>query len=313
MKALIAVDIGGTTMRAASYPIKGLKPIKINKIRWSNSPESIINTLRALIQSVWVDNDEVIALSVASPGPIEPESGFIYDSPNIPGWTQFPLGEELYKTYSVQIYFGNDANFAAFGEWKYGVGIGHSNLIYLTISTGIGGGIICNDQLVTGQKGLAAELGHVMVQPDGPICSCGKKGHLEALASGPAIVDYVKDQIKIGEPSNLQLGRDISAFDVSNAASQGDDLAIEAISKAGEYIGIALASFVHLFNPSIIILGGGVAQCGTLITDPLFQKLENEVIDPIYLADLDVVPSEFGDDSGLLGALAFARHKLGNN
>jgi len=311
MSALIAVDIGGTTMRAASYPITDLKPIKISKVHLPNSSESIINTLQDLIQSVWVDNDEVIALSVATPGPIEPESGFIYNAPNIPDWTQFPLGEELRKTYSVPVYFGNDANFAALGEWKYGAGIGHSNLIYITISTGIGGGIICNDQLVIGQKGLAAELGHVMVQPDGPICSCGKKGHLEAFASGSAIVNSVKIQIKEGQSSSLQLGSNLSAFDVSNAARQGDNLAIKAIDKAGEYIGIALASFVHIFNPSIIILGGGVANCGKLLTDPLLQRLENEVIDPVYLADLDVVPSRFGDDSGLLGALAYARQEFG--
>ena len=310
MSALIAVDIGGTTMRAASYPTTGVKPLEISKIHWSNSTDSIFNTLHNLIQSVWVGNDEVLALSIATPGPIEPESGFIYKAPNIPGWTQFPLGEELRKIYSIPVYFGNDANFAAFGEWKYGAGTNHSNLIYLTISTGIGGGIICNDQLVTGQNGLAAEFGHVMVQPGGPVCSCGKKGHLEAMASGPAIVDFIKIQIKEGRSSSLQIISDLSASDVSNAARQGDDLAIQAINRAGDYLGIALASFIHIFNPSIVILGGGVSKCGKLLTDPMTQRLENEVIDPIYLSNLDIVPSEFGDDSGLLGALAFARHEL---
>ncbi|MFC2064369.1 ROK family protein [Chloroflexota bacterium] len=311
MSVLIAVDIGGTKMRAASYPINGLFPIKNYKIKWSNSPESPIDILHGLIKSVWVDNDEVKAISIASPGPIEPESGFIYDAPNIPGWTQFPLGEILRKTYPVPIFFGNDANLAVYGEWKYGAGIGHSNIFYITISTGIGGGIICNDQMIMGEKGLAAEIGHVIVQPDGPICSCGKKGHLEAFASGTAIVDYVKTQINKGHSSIVQFGSDLSAFDIANAAKQGDDLSIKAITRAGEYIGIALASFVHIFNPSVIILGGGVAQTGKLISNSISHGLKNEVINPIYLEDLEVVPAKFGDDSGLLGALAYARHTLG--
>jgi len=313
MSALIAVDIGGTTMRAASYPSSSLEPIKINKIHRTNSSKSVFQYLRELIQSVWVDSQEVIGLSIASPGPINPETGYIFNAPNLPGWVDFPLGEKLRDIYSVPIFFGNDANFAAFGEWKYGAGVGHSNLIYMTISTGIGGGIICDDHLLTGQNGLAAELGHVVIQPDGPLCSCGKKGHLEALASGPAIVDHLKEQIGKGYSSSLALIKNFSAIDVAEAAKNGDKLAIRSIERAGETIGLALASFVHIFNPSIIILGGGVTMNGNFLFDPLLQKLKVEIFETVYLKDLEVVPAKLGDDSGLLGALAFARNKLNMN
>ena len=310
MSALIAVDIGGTTMRAASYPTNSLNPIKINKIHRINSSKPVFQYLLELIQSVWVDSHEVLGLSIASPGPLDPETGFIFNAPNLPGWVDFPLGEKLRDTISVPLFFGNDANLAAFGEWKYGAGIGHSNLIYLTISTGIGGGVICNGNLLTGHKGLAAELGHIIIQPDGPLCSCGKRGHLEAIASGPAIVSYANDQIKNGQPSSLAQIIYFSAVDVAYAARNGDELAIKSIERAGETIGLALASFVHIFNPSIIILGGGVTMSGNLLFDPLLQKFRSEIMEPIYSKDLEIVPAKLGDDSGLLGALAFARNQL---
>ena len=310
MSALIAIDIGGTTMRAASYPDSGTDPIKINKIHRDNTTKPVFEYLLELIQSVWLNDQDILGISIASPGPIDPASGYIFNAPNLPGWTDFPLGEKLQEVYSVPLFFGNDANIAAFGEWKYGAGVGHEDLVYMTISTGIGGGVISKNHLLTGKNGLAAELGHIIIQPDGPFCSCGKKGHLEAIASGPAIVSFVKKQIENGKVSSLSSMKEFSTIEVAEAADQGDSLAISAIERAGDAIGIALANYTHIFNPSIFILGGGVTLIGNLLFDPMLKRFNSEVMEPIYMKGLEVVPAKLGDNSGLLGALAFGRENL---
>ena len=310
MVALIAVDIGGTSMRAAAYPLHGIKPLSRNKISTENSQMSVFENLVVLIRSVWPDNADIAAISVAVPGPVDPKTGFLFDAPNIPGWNSFPLGDKLREVFPIPIIIGNDANLAAVGEWKYGAGVGHSDLIYLTISTGIGGGIISNNILLEGYNGLAAEFGHVTVQPDGPVCPCGKNGHLEALSSGSAIVDYVSQMLKSGRKSILKIENNFSAYDISLAAGNGDELSISAYEHAGFYLGQALASFIHIFNPSIIILGGGVINSGSLIFDPIIKKIKTDVIEPIYLRDLEIVPAKLVDDSGLVGALVVARQKL---
>ena len=310
MVALITVDIGGTSMRAAAYPSNSINHLSHNKISTEKSKSKVFENLVGLIRSVWPDNAEVAAISVAFAGPLDPKTGFIFDAPNIPEWKDFPLGDKLSEVFPIPVFIGNDANLAAVGEWKYGAGVGHSDLIYLTISTGIGGGIISNNQLLEGYNGLAAELGHITVQPDGAICPCGKKGHLEALSSGQAIVDYVRQMLLAGKESILDLEKNISAYDIALAARNGDDLAISAYDHAGFYLGQAIASFIHIFNPSIIILGGGVANSGSLLFDPVIKKIKIDVMDPIYLKNLVIVPAKLGDDAGLVGALVVARQKL---
>ncbi|OGN75190.1 MAG: hypothetical protein A2X25_04155 [Chloroflexi bacterium GWB2_49_20] len=300
-------------MRAASYPSTGIQPINRHKISTESPIETVFERLVNLIHVIWPVNHEVAAISVASAGPLNPKTGFIYDAPNIPGWKDFPLGDKLREIFPVPIFIGNDANLAAMGEWKYGNGIDHSDLIFLTISTGIGGGIICNNALMEGHNGLAAELGHITVQPDGLVCSCGKLGHLEALASGPAIVAYVRLSLLSGQTSTLHLDKEFSAYDVALAAKTGDQLAVRAYAHAGFYLGQALASLIHIFNPSIIILGGGVAQSGALLFEPMLEKMYASVMEPSYLQDLEIVPARLGDDAGLLGALALARQKLQNS
>jgi glucokinase len=312
MEAIIAVDLGGTSMRAASYPAQGIQRINRKKITTESPNEQVFDRLVGLIRSVWPNDDNVVALSVATPGPLDPKTGFIISAPNIPGWKDFPLGEKLRDLFPIPNFIGNDANLAAVGEWKFGAGLGHHDLIYLTISTGIGGGVICNDQLLEGHLGLAAEMGHITLIPDGPICPCGKPGHLEALSSGTAIAQYVKQCLAEGETSVLQQESELNALNISLAAKKGDQLALLAFNRAGYYLGQALASFVHIFNPSLIILGGGVSQSGSILFDPMFAELQSAIMDPIYLKELKIVPASLGDDAGLLGALAYAREKLQN-
>jgi glucokinase len=205
------------------------------------------------------------------------------------------------------VHIDNDANLACLGEWKYGAGQGHSHVLYLTISTGIGGGVVSHDRLLQGYHGLAAELGHVTVDPDGPMCSCGFRGHVEALASGPAIARYVNEQLENGAKSSLRADPALSARQVSEAAQAGDALAIAAFARAGEYLGIAVSNYLHTFDPSVVIFGGGVSQVGDLLFKPFEDSLRQRVFHPRYLEGLVITRAALGDDAGLLGALALAR------
>ena len=243
-------------------------------------------------------------------GPLNPYTGIITETPNIPDWTDYPLAEMLSRQYNVPVFLGNDANLALLGEWRYGAGQGHHNLVYLTISTGLGGAAICNDILIEGQRGMATELGHVTVLPGGPVCSCGVRGHLEAVAAGPAIVKYVTEQIAEGRKSVLTSETELTARGVADAAKQGDELAKAAFVRAGGFIGQATADFLHIFNPSIVIFGGGVSLSGDLIIDPIKESMCKNVMDPSYLEGLQIATAKLGDDAGLLGSLAQAHIRL---
>jgi glucokinase len=215
----IVADVGGTHIRTACFNTDGQRPNAIKRIHTigAGAPhERLIN----LIEAIFPTGEEVAAITVAAPGPTDPYEGIVLEAPNIPGWTNLPLKKLIQERFNVPVAIGNDANLAALGEWRFGAGIGHRNLLYFTVSTGIGGGVIIDNTLLLGAHGLAAELGHVTVIPDGPLCSCGQRGHLEAVTSGPAIARWVEQELSQGIPSSLPDKRPITAEEVSKAASQ---------------------------------------------------------------------------------------------
>ena len=301
--SIIAVDLGGTQIRVAAFNAGSETPDTMQRTP-TRGDGSTFERLCALIQAVIVEQEKVEKIVVGIPGPLNPVTGEVYSAPNIPGWENFPVGPELEKHFGVPVRIGNDANLAALGEWRFGAGRGHKHLIYMTISTGIGGGVINDDHLLLGVRGLAAEMGHVTVQPDGPICSCGQYGHLESYSAGPAIALYAKEQIRAGVESSLKNKNTITARDVSEAAEQGDTLAILTLERAGNYLGMALASFVHLFNPSIVVFGGGVSFSGKFLLDPVRKSLQKHVMDQSYINELVIAHAALGDNAGLMGALA---------
>ena len=308
MSAIIAIDIGGTQLRVAVYPQDGTVPINIRRAPSRGMEDGVSDRLTSLIDSVWPD-EPVDIICAAVPGPINPYTGIVIETPNIPAWTNYPLAELLAKRYHVPAYIGNDANLAVLGEWLYGAGKGHHDIVYLTISTGIGGGVISGDKLIEGFHGMAAELGHITVLPEGPVCSCGVRGHLEAVASGPAIAKYVSAQIAVGRKSSLGSGV-LTARQISEAAQKGDGLALEAIVRAGDFIGQACADFLHIFNPSIVIFGGGVSFSGDLLLDPVKDSIRRHIMNESYLDGIVITTAKLGDEAGLLGSLAQAHVKL---
>jgi len=309
MGTIVSVDIGGTQIRAAVYPHDDIKPLQVRRVPTASGKGEVIDRMIALIESVWPD-EPVDTIAVAIAGPLNPKTGCIINAPNIPGWDNFPLGDKLTDHFHVPVFIGNDANLAALGEWKFGAGQGHHDVLYLTISTGIGGGVISNDRMLVGSRGMAAELGHTMAEPDGPICSCGVRGHLEAVASGTAIARFVSEEIGKGRASLLASKENFNARDVAEAATRGDELALEAYHRAGRYLGKSVADFLHVFNPSIVIFGGGVSQSGPLLLDTVKETMKHYVMNSTFLEGLEIAVAKLGDDAGLIGALALAHVKL---
>jgi glucokinase len=311
MGIIIAVDIGGTQMRAASYAAEDeLKPIKQKKIATLASEAGGFERLAGLLEEIWPRDGQVDAIGVGSPGPLDPHTGYLLAPPNNPEWRNFPLAPNLSKHFNVKAFLDNDANLAGLAEYRFGAGKGHHDVLYLTVSTGIGGGVVIADKLLQGYHGLAAELGHTIVDPDGPLCACGHRGHLEAFSSGPAIARYVLAELKSGAKSSLKASEDLSAREVAEAAGQGDALAIEAFRRAGEHLGIGVATFLHSFDPSIVIFGGGVSRAGALLFDSFHKSLNERVFHPRYLEGLVITTAALKDDAGLLGARALAEMKL---
>jgi glucokinase len=307
MGRIIAVDVGGTHIRAALYEPEKPQPIAHLRIDTLSQQPGVYDRLQALIGSIWPKDDSVLAIGIASPGPLDPHTGYILKTPNIPEWQNFPLAPKLAEHFGVPAFLENDANLAALGEWKFGAAKGHRDVLYLTVSTGIGGGVVSDNHLIRGYHGLGTELGHTVLDPDGPICSCGFAGHLEAFSSGPAIVKFVLAELDKGVRSVMKRDEALTAQMIADAALRADALAIAAYRRAGEYLGIGVANFLVSFDPSIVIFGGGVSSVGPLLFDSFHASLKKRVFHPRYLENLVIEMADLGDDAGLLGALALAQ------
>jgi len=310
---VVAVDLGGTNIRAAIFLTAEAKPTAIARAPTlaAEGPEAVIDRIIAAIQEVASGIEGGMRIGLGAPGPLDPKRGLVIEAPNLPGWVNIPLRDRLEQHFECPVALGNDANLAGLGEWRHGAGRGAHNLLYLTLSTGIGGGVIVDNRLLVGAHGLAAELGHMTVRPDGPLCGCGQRGHLEAVASGPAIARRARERLAAGEASALRAAldrdRDITAEDVGRAALAGDPLAIAVVAEAGAAIGTHLANLLHVFNPEVIVLGGGVSQIGAPLFGPIEQALRENVMHPAYLEGLRLERAALGDDAGLIGAMVLAR------
>jgi glucokinase len=308
MNITLAIDIGGTHMRVAAFPENEHKPLRQDRIRTYAKGEDSLKRLIQMAQSIRAEHETIDAIGIAAPGPLDPKTGVILAAPNLPGWNGISVTGILQETFGVPAFIGNDANLAAVGEWRFGAGQGHHHLIYLTISTGIGGGVISDDRLLVGHQGFGAELGHITILPDGPVCGCGKKGHLEAISSGTGIAAYFAEQLALGRQSILSGNPDAKA--ISQAAREGDILAQETFQRAGHYLGLAVSNYLMVFNPSILIFGGGVSLAGDLLFDPMCKSMRESLLSDHYLEDLEITQAALGDDAGLYGALVFARDSL---
>jgi len=307
MSNYIAIDIGGTQTRAAIFPQHSDIPTLTQRISTLKDGELPLDRLLNLIASIWEQSQPVLAIGVSVASPVDPYKGVVVAPPNIPGWINLPLQQHIEDRFHVPVVLGNDANLAALAEWKFGSGKGHRNMIYITVSTGIGGGVILDNKLLLGERGLAGELGHITVLPDGPLCGCGQHGHIEAVASGLSIARWTEEELSQGKPSILPAGQHLTAKQIAGAAAQGDELALAAFRRAGTFLGCMFADYLHIFNPTAIIVGGGVSRSGPFFWDPLRSAMQSSVMSPQFLNNLTLTTAQLGDEVCLMGALALAQ------
>jgi glucokinase len=260
---------------------------------------------RHLLGRVGLPAAAVHRIGIGCAGPVSRQAGLILNPPNLPGWIRVPLVEYFEKHLGRPAIVENDANAAALGEFRYGAGKGAQSLVYLTVSTGIGGGIILDGKLWHGLKDGAGEVGHMTVNPDGPICGCGNTGCLEALASGPSIARRAREALAAGRASRLGELPDLTAADVVRLAGEGDPLAVEVWEDTVRYLGLGVAAIVTILAPERVVLGGGVTEAGDLLFDPLRREVRQRVR-LVAVESVPILPAALGRDVGILGAAAVA-------
>jgi len=307
MDGYICLDIGGTNIRVALFPLKGIQPVEHFRIKTIVKEQKVEERVMDLIKDIWPKKGEIRGIAAAAPGYVDSHKGVVLSAVNIPGWSNYPLRKILRNKFKVPVLLGNDARLAVLGEWRHGAARGHHDVLYLTISTGIGGGVISNDKVLMGSRGMATELGHITLLPYGPFCSCGHRGHLEALSSGPAIARFVQEQIKNGASTTLTQSPTLSSKEIAKAALKGDLLAKLAFDRAGEFLGLGLSNLIHIFNPSCIVLGGGVSLTGELLLQPVRSALQKHILNKEYLNKISLVTADLGDNAGLIGGLTYLK------
>ena len=311
---VLAVDLGGTKVVAAVVAPSGKILSRTYCLTLADrGPKAVVDRLISAacdaMERAKLKESDFDGIGIAAAGILDTINGVVTTSPNLPRWRNVRLRDIVAERMGLATYIVNDASAAALGEHHFGVGKGLDNLIYLTISTGIGGGIIVGGKLYSGTDGCAGEFGHMTIEANGPECNCGNYGCLEALASGTAMAREAAARIKSGETSAIiQLvdGRldSITAEIVATAAGQGDVLACKVVAQIATYLGVGLANLVNIFNPQMIVIGGGVSRMGEMLLRPA-RKAVNERAFKLPARTVRIVRSRLGYDAGILGAAAY--------
>lgn len=311
---VIAIDLGGTNIRGGLVTSDGEIVRRASMAtEASQGPAAVIRRIIDVIEQVDEHAEEHTPVGIASPGPLDPRAGTILFTPNLPGWRDVRLVEQIESRTGRRVALQNDGNCGALGEADFGSAKGVDDLVYLALGTGIGGGVISNGMLVDGARGLGAEVGHVVIAMDGPRCTCGSVGCLEAFAAGWAIRRDAEMVATTADGDRLKaLAGDgpIHAGIVAQAAEEGDPAANAIMWRAGRALGAAIGAFTNIFNPSMVVIGGGVATIGETLMQHAREAIpQHSFVDMRH--DLTVSYSSLGKDTGLLGAAALAIRQFG--
>lgn len=317
MTLILALDFGGTKLAAAMVNVGSRKWLRYERrLSPANANASTdLEIMRSLIYSLLQDAKPA-AIGVSFGGPVDASTGTVRLSHHVAGWENIPLKGLLENEFGVPVGVDNDANIAALGEHRFGAGQGYDSLFYITVSTGVGGGWILNGQPWRGAGGMAGEIGHIVVDPAGPVCLCGKRGCVERLASGPYMAQNVREilekepqrrgGLRDGEVLRGLVGDNLTLLTgqmVSEAAAAGDDLAKEVLHKAAWALGVGIGNVANLMNPQRFVLGGGVTKAGEDFWQVVRQVARETALPEV---DFEIVPAVLGDDAPLWGAVAIA-------
>ncbi len=304
-ETIIGIDLGGTQMRVARFDSNlNLLERVAEPTHASQGRDAVLDHLLEMIDRVASkDKATLKGIGMSVPGPINPHMGTVVKPPNLPGWHNVPIRKIVHERFGCPTYLGNDANVAGLAEAARGAARGYRYVLFLTVSTGIGSGIIDDGRLLVGAHGLGAEAGHMMLVVNGEVLD------LEQAAAGPAIARHAVKRLKAGEASTLSKTVDeqwdkITAQMVGQAAADGDALSIDVIRHAGTMVGLGIVSLLHVLNPQIVVIGGGVSQTGDLLFGPIRETVRAHALDSAYYHDVPIVQAALGDNVGLIGAAA---------
>ena len=310
-KPILTIDLGGTNIKAALVTPEGeLQHFRSYATLAAKGPAKLIERITGVVEDMAAKNklelDKMPGIAIAAAGILDIKNGIVTSSPNLPGWRNIHLREILSEKLGVRIHLINDASAAALGEHRLGAGKVLKNLVYLTVSTGIGGGIIINNELYIGTDGCAGELGHMIVEANGPLCKCGSYGCLEVMASGTALASKTAARIRNGEKSQVVdivdgIIENITAEKVALAARKGDPLACDMVNRVAFYLGIGMSNIINIFNPEMIIIGGGMSKMGEMLLRPA-RKVVRERALKFPARNTNIVRARLGDNAGTIGA-----------
>lgn len=308
-KYVIGVDLGGTKISTALSTLEG-EIVKQTVVATEASQGEaavlgrILNTIDEVIKEGNVDISEVQAVGIGSPGPLDSKKGIIITTPNLP-FKNYNLVKPISEKLNIPVYLDNDANVAAIGEYMFGAGKGKKNIVFFTVSTGVGGGAVLDGKAYRGSTSNALEIGHITVAPEGPRCGCGNVGCLEAVASGTAIGKRGREAVETNVETSLRNYDNITSYEVFVEAKKGDPVAKEIVDNAMNYLGIGVANAISIFDPEMVIIGGGVSKVGDIMFDTVKKVVKKRCFKAMS-DNCEIVPAGLGGDAGVVGAVALA-------
>ena len=309
----IGIDVGGTKINAFRVTRDGTVAERTSRPTPADDEAATLSAMVELARSLVTP--DVIAVGVGAAGMIDSKEGVLGFAPNL-AWRNLPIAERMRDALGLPCQVDNDASMAAYGEFRFGAGRGYRHLLLVTVGTGLGGGIVSDGRLFRGANGFASEIGHIIVEPGGPLCGCGNHGCWEQVAAGRAIDRMGREEAREHEHSILRrlAGGDpdeVTGELVTQAAMQGDDAAKRILAETGRRLGQGIAGLVNVLDPQVVVVGGGAIVAGDLLLDPARAAFLDAVEGPEYRPRVPIVPAELGNDAGAVGAATLALEELG--
>lgn len=317
-RSILAIDLGGTQIRAAHVsPDRTVACRRAVETRDEEGVEAVIDRICATARAVREDAQlaglpEPVGIGISSPGPLDPWKGVVVAPPNLAGWRDIPLAARVEDALGLPTYLERDTNAAVMGEWRYGAAAGAGDVIYVTVSTGIGGGVVVDGRPLIGKDGTAGEIGHITVDIDGPLCGDGQPGHAEAIGSGRAIAREGRALLKQGKApglATLAADAEVDAELVARAADDGDAACRQVLDRAWVAIGAMCAGLVNTLNPEVIVLGGSIGRNRPELPSAIRAEIDRRAF-PAPARRVRVEMSQLADDVSLIGMLPIVNERI---
>lgn len=306
-KYVVGVDLGGTKIYTALVDLEGniIKEKTVETLAFEGENAvmgRIIDTINYVIDGS--EKNLIKSIGIGSPGPLDVKNGVIIENSNLP-FKNFEIVKTIRETYDLPTYLDNDANVATLGEYKFGAGKGTENMIYMTVSTGIGGGAILNGKIFRGSTGNALEIGHTTISQERTRCGCGNIGCAESLASGTAIGKRAKEAVNSNAETSLKNYDDVTSKEVFIEAANGDRVAKEILNTSLTYLGITVANIITTFDPEKVVIGGGVINGGDIVLETIKEEVAKRCM-KVFVDSCSIEKAKLGGQAGVLGAAALA-------